>query len=180
MIAATQISGNIRPDNQTLDVLISTLGQFGINATYPSVDEPSFYVSDEHLAWRHYDKELALYEAIASSPFHIVFNDGEITEDIGRQVLYAMAKSCPILMTGVPTFASTLSPFTRDIIVAHMPQFHSISLPHLEPQEMKSLINDITTRDYGLTKNERTLIQSRVKAHFRKLLDQAQNIYVKK
>lgn len=179
MIAATQISGNIRPNNQTLDALVGMLGQLGISAAYPSMDEPSFYAGDQHIAWRYYDKELALYESIATSPFHIVFNDGDITEPVARQILYAMAKNRPILMTGAPTFSATLSPFMRDTIITHMQQFHSINLPELEPGEVKNLISRVGPQDYNLTSNEKTLIQSGVKAHFRKLLDQARDLYVK-
>lgn len=178
MTVATHISGNIRPNNQAVDTLVSMLGNLGVRAAHPA--DESFYINSQHPAWHHYDTQLALYESIAQSPFHIVFNDGAITEDVGRQILYALLKERPILMTGAPTFDTSLSPFAKDIIVKRINQFHSVLLPGLEQSEMNELIKRVKPINYHLNENEKVLIRSRVKAHFRRLLEEARDIYVEK
>lgn len=178
MTVATQISGNIRPNNPAIDVLVSMLGNLGVRAAHPT--DESFYINSQHPAWHHYDTQIALYESIAQSPFHIVFNDGPITEEVGRQILYALLKERPILMTGAPTFDATISPFAKEIIVKRFDTFHSMLLPGLEPSEMNELITRVKPVDYRLSENEKVLIHSRIKTHFRHLLEDARDIYVEK
>jgi hypothetical protein len=179
MTTATHIIGNIQSNNQLLDTLVGTLGKLGVRATHPPTGE-YFYINSQHPAWHHYDTAIALYESIAESPFHIIFNDGEINEEVGRQIMYAMTKNRPILMTGAPKFAASLNPFAREMIMQHMHLFHSINLPGLEQDELKTLIGHLQSCDYHLTNSEKILINSRVKTHFRKLLEEARDIYVEK
>lgn len=179
MIASTHISGNIRPDNSTLDVIINTLGTIGVHAANPS-DDGLFHINSQHPAWHHYDTELALYESIAEAPFHIILNDGDITETIGQQIMYAMTKGRPIIMTGVPKFDADINPFTRETILNHVSQFHSINLAGLEKEEMRNLIDIVAPQDYQLTNNETVLIRAKVRSHFRRLLEEARDIYVEK
>ncbi|HJP80882.1 MAG TPA: hypothetical protein VJ841_00595 [Candidatus Saccharimonadales bacterium] len=177
MTGITQIIGNVRPDNDALFQLIETLGRLGVQASHPPMEE-LFIINSQHPAWHHYDTQLDVYESIAQAPFHIVFNEGKINEEIGRQIAFAMLKDRPILMTGAPHFDGKLSPFFRDLITAKMPLFHSIKLPELEKEEMKQLLGHLGPQDYSLTDSERVLINSRVKAHFRRLLEEARDIYV--
>ncbi|MDX2776545.1 hypothetical protein PV379_04235 [Streptomyces caniscabiei] len=179
MTGVTQIIGNVRPDNDALYQLIETLGRLGVQATHPPMEE-LFIINSQHPAWHHYDTQLAVYESIAEAPFHIIFNEGEINEEIGRQIVFAMLKNRPILMTGAPAFSKKLSPFFRDLITAKMQLFHSMKLPELETEEMQTLLGHLGPQDYGLTESERVLINSRVKAHFRRLLEEARDIYVEK
>jgi hypothetical protein len=179
MTTATQIIGNIQPGNQALDMLVGVLGQLGVRAAHPSADG-FFTISSEHPAWHHYDTELELYESIAKSPFHILFNDGAITDTAGQQLLYAMLKNRPIIMSGTPTFSDTISPFARDTIMTHLHRFHAVHLPGLDATEMKALLSHLKPCDYALTNSEKVLIQSRVRAHFRRLLEEARDIYVER
>lgn len=179
MSTITQISGNIHPDNRALHTLQGVFAQLNIRVTHPSADELFFYNrKDPDTTWQRYDNELSLYKSISNSPFHIIFNDGKIDQNVGRQILYAMTKKRPILMTGAPVFASSVTPFTRDLIKAHVWQFHSINLPELEASEMKLLISKLIPKDYKLSENEKVLIHSQTKAHFRRLLEDAREIYV--
>ena len=104
MNVATQISGSIRPGNTALRAFKSMFTFIGISVAHPTEDESLFYEADAQAAWRKYDNELEFYRSIAASSFHIVYNDGEINDEIGLQILYAMLKRRPILMTGVPVF----------------------------------------------------------------------------
>jgi hypothetical protein len=173
MNVATQISGNIRPDNEALHSLISMLTHIGILVTQPLSDESFFYNSTVQSAWQHYNEEVDFYESIAHSAFHIIYNDDAIDNEIGLQILYAMTKKRPVLMTGAPHFANDISPFVKGLVVAHLPQFHSVKLPELDLPDLQQLLGKLKITDYSLTKSQHILISSMVKGHFRDLLDHA-------
>ena len=175
MNVATQISGNIRPDNEALHSFISMLTLIGIHVTQPLSDESLFYGSDKIAAWQHYNQEFGFYESIAQSAFHIIYNDDVIDNEIGLQILYAMSKDRPILMTGAPHFSESLSPFVKGLIVMHLPLFHSAKLPELDLPDLQLLLGKLRPVDYKLTKSQNILIASMVKAHFRELLDQSKS-----
>lgn len=176
MNVATQISGNIRPGNKALIALNSMLTHIGINVARPVKDEPFFYGTDMDTPWQHYNKELEFYDSISRSSFHIVYNDGAIDNEIGLQILYAMLKERPILMTGAPVFSEDLSLFMRDTLKKHLQDFHSINLPELELTELSILLSKLKPTSYSLSKNEKVLINSRVKALFRNLLTEAKEL----
>jgi hypothetical protein len=178
MTSTISISGNIHPNNLAFHTLITMLEQLDIHVAHPSADEPLLYSGTASDAWRQHDREVALFETIGAARFHIMYNDDAINETAGRQILYAMAKHRSILMTGTPTFTGDISPFTRDTILAHVQQFHSINLPELDIDELKVLISKLTQKDYRLAEGEKVLINSRIKAHFRRLLERAREIYV--
>lgn len=180
MIASTQISGNIRPGNLALRALKTTLIYLGIKVTHPTSDESLFYETDTNAAWRHHDEELAFYKSIAKSSFHIIYNDAAIDKDIGLQILYAMSNGRPILMTGAPAFADDLTAFIRDLVITHLPQFHSVNLAELELVELSSLLRKLKATDYHLTNHEKVLIKSNVRSHFRELLDETRKLKVQK
>ena len=176
MNVATQISGNIRPGNKALIALKSMLAHIGIHVAHPVKDESLFYETDTSAVWHHYDKELEFYDSIAHSSFHIVYNDGRIDNEIGLQILYAMLKERPILMTGAPVFSDDLNLFVRDTIQKHLREFHSINLPELELTELSLLLQKLKPTSYSLSKNETVLINARVKGLFRDLLTEAKEL----
>jgi hypothetical protein len=178
MNAATQISGNIRPGNRALLALKSMLAHIGIKVAHPINDESLFY-KDTSDVWQRYNKELEFYDSIGHSSFHIVYNDGAIDNETGLQILYAMLKDRPILMTGAPVFASDLNLFVRDTIKKHARQFHSINLPELELTELSKLLQKLKPTSYSLSKNEKVLINASVKALFRGLLNSNQELHTK-
>jgi hypothetical protein len=178
MSTVTQISGNIHPGNTALGALKSMLTLIGIRVTHPSRDESLFYEADSHIAWRQYDNELAFYNSIANSPFHIIYNDGVIDEEIALQTCYAMLKGRPILMTGTPALSDDLTPFIRDVILKHGHSFHSVNLPNLELTELSLLLGKLKPMDYSLSRNERVLINALVKTHFRNLLEDAKQLRI--
>ena len=180
MNVATQISGNIRPGNKALIALKSMLAHIGIHVAQPVKDESLFYEADASTMWQHYDKALEFYDSIARSSFHIVYNDGTIDNEIGLQILYAMLKERPILMTGAPVFSDDLSLFIRDTLKKHSQKFHSINLPELELTELSLLLQKLKPTNYSLSKNEKVLINARVKALFRDLLAEAKELRISK
>jgi hypothetical protein len=176
----TQISGNIRPDNSALFALKSLLAHIGIKVARPVEDESFFYESDIANLWRRYDNELAFYRSIADSPFHIVYNDGEIDNEIGSQIVYAMLKNRPILMTGKPVFSISLTPMIREILEKRMHYIHSINLPELELAELSLLLAKLKPVDYCLSKGEKVLVNARIKAHFRDLLKESESMRIER
>lgn len=176
MNVATQISGNIRPGNKALIALKSMLAHIGIHVAHPVKDESLFYGGDMSILWQHYDKELEFYDSIGRSSFHIIYNDGVIDNEIGLQILYAMLKERPILMTGAPVFSDDISLFIRDTIIKHSQKFHSINLPELELTELSLLLQKLKPTNYSLSKHEKILINARVKALFRNLLEEAKEL----
>lgn len=180
MNVVTQISGNIRPGNMALRALKSMLAHIGINVTHPTADESLFYEADANAMWRRYDNEVEFYRSIADSSFHIIYNDGEIDEEVGTQIAYAMLKNRPIIMTGAPRFADNLSLFIRDTIKKHLHYFHVMKLPELELTELSQLLHKLKPTNYSLSKSEQVLINARVRALFRNLLDDAQELRLAK
>lgn len=90
-----------------------------------------------------------------------------------------MLKERPILMTGAPVFSEDLSLFIRDTLKKHLHDFHSINLPELELTELSILLSKLKPTSYSLSKNEKVLINSRVKALFRNLLSEAKELRLK-
>lgn len=178
MSGATYISGNIRPDNEAFKTLEHILFQLGITIAHGGTAEPFFYEASETEAWEQYHQQLALYESISNSTFHILFNDEPIDEVISSEILYAMLRNRPILMTGEPSFSDDLSPFVKNIIVRHMPEFHTITLPELELTEVDTILRQLKTTNYELSNSEQLLIKNRLKTYFRDLLDKAKNIHL--
>jgi len=176
MNVATQISGTIRPGNKALIALGTMLSHIGIKVAHPTKDEPFFYETDPSMPWQHYNKELEFYDSIGKSSFHIVYNDGIIDNKIGLQILYAMLKERPILMTGAPVFSDDLSLFIRETLNKHLQEFHSINLPELELTELSLLLYKLKPTNYSLSKNENVLIRAKVKAHFRDLITEAKDL----
>jgi hypothetical protein len=176
MNVVTQISGNIRPGNKALFALKTMLAHIGINVTQPAQDESLFYKTDMNAAWQHYEKEVDFYKSIEHSAFHIVYNDGPITNEIGLQILYAMLKERPIIMTGAPNFDDNLLSFIRDTITKHFHDFHSINLPELELTELSLLLYKLKPTNYSLSKGDKILIRAGLKAFFRSILRPTQSL----
>ena len=176
MNVATQISGNIRPHSPALHAFRHMLIQLGIHVARPTQDEPPFYTTGMNAAWRQYNNELDFYEAIADSTFHIIHSNERIDELISQQILYAMLKNRPIVMTSKLRFGPDVSAFTRELIEKHSPSLHIVDLAALDLTELSNVLGKLKTIDYGLSNSERILIRSRVKSHFRKLLDTAKDV----
>lgn len=171
MNVATQISGKILPGNKTLIAFKSMLAHIGINVAHPSGDESLFY-TNANAAWQRYDQELAFYRAIASSSFHIIYADEAIDNQTGLQMLYAMLKERPIIVTGTPTFANKLNPFIRDTLTKHIHEVHVINLPEFELTELSMLLHKLKPVSYNLSKGEKTLITAGIRMLFRNLAHQ--------
>lgn len=178
MNVATQISGNIQPGNTALQTLRDMLVHIGINVTHSALDESLFYKPDKTTAWHEYESELSFYDSIANSSFHIIYNDGAIDDKIGSQILYALLKGRPIIMSGAPHFDEDLSPYIKNLIERHLPLFHSISLPELDLIELSNLLRKLEATDYKLSTSDKILIKTHIKNRLKKLLNDAQSIHI--
>ena len=176
MSAATQISGNIQPNNAAFKNLLAMLTKLGIYVEHSPKNRPSFYDTELQLAWQQYNNQLALYESIADSTFHIIYNDGPIDDDIGSQILYAVLKNRPVVMAGAPTFTDDIHPFVREIIIKQMRHFHSVLLGELELDDLDTLLKQLKPTTYSLSNSQKVLIHAHIKAHFRDLLQTAKEV----
>ncbi len=176
MSVATQISGNIRPNNAAFKALLGMLAQLNIYVEHLPKNRPSFYDTELQLAWQQYNNQLAVYESIAHSTFHIIYNDGPIDDEIGSQILYAILKNRPVIMTGAPTFTEDIHPFIHEIVTKQMQHFHSVLLSELEIGELDELLRQLKPTDYKLSSSERILIHAHVKSYFRDLLQTAKEV----
>lgn len=175
MNVSTQISGDIHSHSPALHALRHMLIQLGIHVAHPTEDEPLFYTTSMNAAWQQYNNELDFYEAIANSAFHIIHNDKKIDELTSQQILYAILKNRPIVMTSGLVFSPKVSTFTRELIEKHAHSFQFVDLDGLDLIEFSHIFGKFKTIDYVLSDSEKVLINSRVKSHFRRLLDGAKN-----
>jgi hypothetical protein len=175
MSVATQISGNIRPNNKAMHSFIHMLTHIGIDVTHPIRDESFFYNTNTSNAWHYYNQEIDFYESIAGSAFHVIYNDELIDEEVSMQILYAMLKQRPIVMAGAPHFSESVHPFTKGLITRNMPLFHSADLPELELTELSHLLSQLKPTEYKLQNSEKILVHANIQKHFRALLDQAKS-----
>jgi hypothetical protein len=104
-----------------------------------------------------------------------MYNDGPIDNQIALQINYAMLKNRPILMTVELLFSTNISLFLRDTIKKHVNRFHTVKLAELELTELSLLLGKLKPMDYSLSKNERILINSGVRMHFRHLMETAKH-----
>ena len=174
------ISGIIRSTNTFVTPFINLLDALHIHTNHSLADEHSFYITSEHPAWHHYDTELARYEVIKNAPFHILFNDAPINEKVAREVAYAIAQEKPILMVGSPHFATKITPLLKDSIESNLTAFYPIDFADLTQESLVLFIKNLKSVNYNLSANEKALIHSRVRAHFRHLLEEARDIYVER
>ncbi|HSX28298.1 MAG TPA: hypothetical protein VLF60_02505 [Candidatus Saccharimonadales bacterium] len=166
----TQIGSQPHTRKSSLIACTSQLHELDIAVTDP-ID-----ISTSSSPWAAYESELHFYDSISRSSFHIVWNeDGEITAALALQILHAMAKSKPIVLVKKPIFHPEVDAFTREVIVAHIKDMTIANLPKLEAAELNFILKNLSQQDYSLSAHELTLISSRVKASFRRLLEQAKS-----
>lgn len=169
---STQIGSAAHHKKNSLLRAHKQLQQLDIKVTHPK----DGFVFTSH-PWDAYEYELGFYDSLARSSFHIIWNeDGRLTPDLARQLLYAMTKQRPVVLLEKPYFTPEVDPFTREAISARQPEFFVAHLHRMEPAELNYELKNLPeTVDYQLAPRELTLIHSRVKAHFRQLLEAAKS-----
>ncbi len=173
MPTTTQISGNIRPHNQSYYALVHLLHHVGICVAHSPMDEPFVY---DDAGWALHDSQTAFYQSIAQSDFHTVLSEDDIDDDVGLQIVYALLQSKPIVIAGGLHFAPRIRPFIREVITSQMGRFHAVDIAELDLVELHVLLAQMKPVAYSLTRSEKTLIRSLVAAHFRKLAAHAAQV----
>ncbi|HEX6258617.1 MAG TPA: hypothetical protein VFZ48_04000 [Candidatus Saccharimonadales bacterium] len=119
-----------------------------------------------------YQDELAFYQSIATSDFHVVFCEPgvELTLSCLTEILYAMLKSKPIVLIGgallLPRQASF---YSKRIVHTNSQLFYSISIEELATSIASRVSSLPIAVTYPLNKNQRILIRSVVREHLYKL-----------
>ncbi|MGH7196691.1 MAG: hypothetical protein ACREGJ_02915 [Candidatus Saccharimonadales bacterium] len=124
-----------------------------------------------------YDGEVNYYHAVSNANFHTIANDGKgrlghIDENAALEIMHAMLKRKPIVLLHAPVFDRNVGPFARGVIANRLSKLMVCNLLELDDEDARQFLQNITESDvnYTLTHHEETIIKSRLKAHFRKLL----------
>lgn len=175
----TQIAGPIQ-GNKALFLVRSKLLKAAIAVASPSTtgfvlfNERHFTFNPQQ--WSKYEVDLHHFSSIKDSDFHVVCNEitthpGFIDYETALSILAAMLYRKPIILTHTPSFSTTVDYFTRELIKANVSRMQLLALPTFNSREIKSLLDALPKRiDYQLTAHEQTLIASKLKEHFRDLL----------
>lgn len=171
MHLVTQISGN----NQTKMTALGRLLEEQQVAVVHFDVELNFLADNlQNDAWRAHDFHLGIYESIARSSFHTIYNDyGIISKEIALQIMYAMQKSKPIMLSELPTFADDVDTFSQRIIASRLHNFSICNLIRSDKTAIASALRYLqsTTKvDYALNTQDNILIRSKVRNHMRELV----------
>lgn len=167
---STQIGSAAHTKMNPLFRICDQLQELDIKVTHPH--DGLIFTSGP---WDQYEYELSFYDALASSSFHITWNeDSQITQELALQIAYAMLKQKAIVLLEKPLFTPEVNPFIRDLITAHLKEVHIVHLQGMEPAELNYELKNLPQSvDYHLSMVENILIKSHVKANFRTLLNNA-------
>lgn len=166
----TQICGNNRQKTQELTVLF-TEADIVVRQPYEDIISEELAIDTSGV---HYMAELELFQFIDASAFHTLDNDeGAVDLELALQLIYAMSKSKPIVITELPAFTADVDFTIRDIIYPRLHQIHLIDVHHMDPATLKHALQDLPkTVDYALSTAEKHQIRLYGKTHFRELLHQ--------
>lgn len=126
--------------------------------------------------WSKYEVDLHHFLSIKDSDFHVVCNEiatrpGFIDYETALSILAAMLYRKPIVLTHTPSFSTTVDYFTRELITANVSRMQLLALPTFSSREIKDLLDALPKRiDYQLNAHQQALIASKLKEHFRDLL----------
>lgn len=167
MNAVTHISGNIYANKSApLRALQHLITFVGMHVAHPLADGPFSY---KQATWQRYETEVEFYRTIAESAFYIAYCDDEIDGQTALQIMYAMLRRRPVIITGKLRYARSLSLFARQTLARHAGEFHRVSLDDLELAELSLLLRTRRPKSYGLTDTEKLLMKSLLRAHFRRI-----------
>lgn len=141
-----------------------------ITVTHLNSDE--FVLSKDNL-WSAYEVEVAFYESIANTTFHVISNDdGMVNESLSLQILQAMLYRKPIILSELPTFDDDVDLFTQRVIVSRMHLFAVCNLARHRKQEMQAVMRHIknTKLDYFLNERDTLLAKAKIRNYLQKLL----------
>lgn len=121
-----------------------------------------------------YQTKLFLFQAIATSSFHIIDNpDGMITPELALQIQYAMLKQRPVIIAVSPHFSPEVPYTTRQLIQDHIDQFVILDVNNATSQEIANMAQHLPEHvDYHLSAQQQTAIHYHSKTYFRELLAQ--------
>lgn len=165
---STQISGKRHADlRKFADELVS----LNINVNHPFDDIFSNDLANSSNDMR-YMAELELFQSIASSSFHTIDNaDGIVDFNMAMQLVYAISKNKPVVLTSLPEFSEDVDLTIRDILRPRIHQLFLIDVRSMAPKQLLSALEQLPMEvDYKLSPMELHRIRLYGKTHFRELL----------
>lgn len=177
---STQIGGGCVRNMAKVIGLKEMFESLGVTVAHPDMDEFSFYEKLKS-GWQKYETELAFFESIGTSSFHVACNDAPIGSKLAQQILYAMLKQKAVILCEEQlTFANDVSTFAQRTIRAHSKQLYFADITTLHVAEAKNFVDKLPAKvDYQLTDHEAEMINLYGKGHFRSLIEHARMAYLK-
>jgi hypothetical protein len=168
---STQVSGTQQKKDSK--GFVDELTALNIQVNRPFEDVLSNELSTPDSGIR-YMAELELFQSIASSSFHIIDNTDSVVDfESALQILYAMSKKKPVVVTAIPKFATDVDLTIRDIIQPHLHQLFLVDAHSMNRQELANALKQLPNEvDYQLTTDEEHRIRIYNRTHFRELLHQ--------
>lgn len=143
------------------------------NIAVSELNSEEFMLSKDS-KWTPYEVEVAFYESIANSTFHVVSNDnnGLINQSLCLQIMQAVLNQKPVILSSLPNFDDDVDLFTQRIIVGRMHLFAISNLARSHKQEMQAVMRYIKNPRFYYPLNERDtlLIRAKVRNHLQALL----------
>lgn len=174
---STQIGGGGMRNMAKVIAFKEMLESFAVKVAHPDVNEFSFFEAGQS-GWRAYESELAFFESIGGSSFHLVCNDTPIDAKLAQQMLYAMLKRRPLVVSDEPVFAEDVSTFAQRTIRGHLAQMYVMDFTKMRVAEVKQFLSMLPESvNYHLSPHETMMINVHGKGHFRDLIEHARGAH---
>lgn len=122
--------------------------------------------------WEDYNERLAFYEAIGNNSFHTLYNEhGIIDAELGLEILYAMAKSKPVILSHLPIFDDDVDTFTQRVIGSRLHNLLVCDLSRAGRAEISAAMRYVSGTaqvDYALNAHDSTIIQAKLRNRLQK------------
>lgn len=126
--------------------------------------------------WSEYEIMMAHYDCIADARVHIVVNNkGRISNEMAREISFAMLKNKPIIMMHTPVFEETVEWLYRLQLAPRDNKFIYCDLNILDDDDTLACIESSAAKSvsYQLTNSEIRRINYSLKVYFRELLSES-------
>ena len=138
-----------------------------------SLPLPLKIFASEHL---EYQDAIECFDTIIKSELHIVWNENKALDRTTLLcVLLAMLKQKPIIMLSPPTFNKNVDFFSKEATMNRLSKLIVSDIAILDQTDLNVLIKNVASQpvNYVLTKQEKILIKSHLRAYFRELLSKS-------
>lgn len=116
-----------------------------------------------------YSSEVSFLEIVTDCKVVIFQNTLPLTETGAFHIVTSMLLQKPVVLTRVPKFNSKVNSFYKHLILAKLNKIFVVSIDKLDQFDKESLLSNLSTTNYLLTKRETLTLAQIRKQYFRKL-----------